>query len=205
MKTTLQKLLSLICAVALLMSYAVAAYAEDEYDTPPDLVSTYVVISTPAPYVEQPPPQQPDPTPAPTPVPTEVPPPDPTQAPPPPPAEDIPEMPTEVPYVDPTEPPSWDWGPTPEPVINGEVRIVIHNGTPGSFQYDEMVILEAIVTGYDNVYYTLTWEYSEADWDGYYRDWYPAPDVNNAKYYQFYLTERNAFFGWRCVVTVVDY
>jgi len=77
------------------------------------------------------------------------------------------------------------------------VTIKLH-GTPGSFQYGELVRLEAILSGYYDIAYTLTWEYSANGVD----DWSYAPGNNGSTLYEFRLDEVNALWYWRAVVEV---
>lgn len=64
-----------------------------------------------------------------------------------------------------------------------------------SFQYGDTITLEAELTGYENVGYTLQWECSE---DG--EEWFAAPGDSNGLTYQYTLDEANAVWNWRLAV-----
>lgn len=101
---------------------------------------------------------------------------------------------TEEPTQEPTEEPTLE--PTEEP-FTGSVLAVLH-GKPGGFQYGETVTLEAFLSGFENVEYTICWEFSENGID----EWTPAEGTNNGTIYEFSLNEQNANWYWRVVVDV---
>ena len=94
-------------------------------------------------------------------------------------------------------PPTPDFTEAPEQTQEPyrSVTVKIH-GAPGSFQYGDWVRLEAMLGGYDNVSYTLTWEYSPNGAD----DWHDAPGDKHSAHYAFRLDEVNALWYWRAVV-----
>ena len=203
MKNNFKKTASMTLAIMLLFSFAAVVYAEEGPEGPPDhTVSEVVVVPvTPPEPKNDPPPADPkpaDPPPA-DPAPVDPPPVDPPAT-----GTDdektgdgeegsgVLDLPTD------TTP-----GPTPEAPpevpaeITGSVAIKLH-GEAGYFQYGDTIKLEAIISGYENVPYAITWEFSD---DG--ENWYLADGENHAAFYEFKLDEVNANWGWRAAVDII--
>lgn len=196
MKNMMKKLTALTIAMLLLFSLAQVASAEDAIENAP----VEVIVATPAtqapataaPVVEvtNPPEATPEATQSadPTQVPAEA---DPTQTPAPEEAD-----PTETPEgeeVDPTQEPTAE--PTQEP--QRSVYVVLY-GEPGSFQYGQTVTMEAMLSGFENTSYKITWQYSENGIDG----WTAAKGSNGGTVYRFDLDKENCLYYWRVVVDI---
>lgn len=125
------------------------------------------------------------------------------------------EEPSATPEADPTAEPSAapeaepTTEPTPEPTAvpeateipapfagTVEMRVI---GAENGFSIGDTVTMEAILTGFENVAYTLCWECSE---DG--EIWSSAPGANAGMSYAFTLSEDNAGMLWRVSATVAE-
>lgn len=214
MKNMMKKLTALTIAMLLLLSLAQVASAEDAIENAPAEVivatPTPAPQKTPAPAKEAPataaPATEAPATDAPVVVVTNPPeatdeptqPEDPTQAP----AEADPtqtpeEEPTETPEeeeeVDPTQEPAAD--PTQEP--QRSVYVVLY-GDPGSFKYGQTVTMEAMMSGFENTSYKITWQYSQNGID----EWTTAKGSNGGTVYRFDLDKENCMYYWRVVVDI---
>lgn len=204
MKNMMKKLTALTIAMLLLFSLAQVASAEDAIENAP----VEVIVATPAPAPQKtaapateapataaPAAEATNPPEAtaeatqnadPTQVPAEA---DPTQTP----GE---ADPTEIPEeeeVDPTQEPTAE--PTQEP--QRSVYVVLY-GEPGSFQYGQTVTMEAMMSGFENTSYKITWQYSENGID----EWTAAKGSNDGTVYRFDLNKENCLYYWRVVVDI---
>lgn len=198
MNIVLKKIMSLIIAVVLLSSFAQVAMAEDDTGNSSN-GHEEVYIATPVPITPAPATPVPE-TPVPvTPAPA-------TEAP----ATAVPEAPPgetdnggdagadwptdgddfpQDPKPEPTE------APTPKP--QRTVWVILY-GEPGSFQYGDLVRMEAMLSGFEGASYTITWEYNPDGLD----KWYTAPGNSHGDQYQLTLDQENALWFWRVVVIV---
>lgn len=84
---------------------------------------------------------------------------------------------------------------TEEPVARS---ISIKVKAPSELHYGDKITLTATLTGYENVNYTVQWQYS---YNG--NDWNDMKNANELTY-TFKVNEETANTMWRLVVTVID-
>lgn len=196
MKNMMKKLTALTIAMLLLFSLAQVASAEDAIENAP----AEVIVATPAPAPQK--------TAAPA---TETPAtaapaaeehtaapevtPEATQAP-----ADPTEGPEASEEADPTETPEEEEvEPTEEPTQEPQRSVyVVLRGEPGSFRYGQTVTMEAMMSGFENTSYKITWQYSENGID----EWTAAKGNNSGTVYSFDLNEENCMYYWRVVVDI---
>ena len=102
--------------------------------------------------------------------------------------------PTIEPSVEPTTEPTLE--PAAEEELVEEIERSVSIRVLGSdFAEGDTVTMEAVLGGYENVSYTLCWEYSVNG------GWQTAPGSNGGTTYSFMLTQETAQYAWRVTVT----